>query len=99
MLVSVESNTETLLWYENPSFPEYTAVERNTTCRTIKFCPKSIKEVSHRKASDPPRALTQEFNLNQLFNAGVKMAQNLGVPRLKRITADLALFAVIAVNE
>lgn len=31
---NVESNTETLLWYENPSFAEYTALESNTTCGT-----------------------------------------------------------------
>jgi hypothetical protein len=41
--VSVERYTETLLWYENPSFAEYTAVERNTICETIKFRPKSIE--------------------------------------------------------
>jgi hypothetical protein len=28
----IERYTETLLWYENPRFSEYTAVERNTTC-------------------------------------------------------------------
>jgi len=61
MLVSIERYTEPLLWYENPSFPEYTGVERNTTCGTIKFCPKSIEKVSHRKASEPSKALTQEF--------------------------------------
>jgi len=36
-LVSVESNTETLLWYENQRFAEYTAVEHNTACETIEF--------------------------------------------------------------
>jgi len=59
--VSVERYAETLSWYENPSFAEYTAVERNTTCGTIKFCPNSIEKVSHRKASEPSKALTQEF--------------------------------------
>jgi hypothetical protein len=31
LLAGIESNTETLLRYENSSFAEYTAVECNTT--------------------------------------------------------------------
>ena len=42
MAANVENNTETLLWYENPSFAEYTAVERNTTYRTTNFCVRKV---------------------------------------------------------
>ncbi|MBP9811380.1 hypothetical protein KBF38_23945 [bacterium] len=31
---NVESNTETLLWYEKSGFAQYTAFESNTTCGT-----------------------------------------------------------------
>lgn len=46
MPVSIERYTETLLWYENPSFAEYTAVERNTRCGTINLSPKGSRKVS-----------------------------------------------------
>ncbi len=46
MPVSIERYTETLFRYENPSFAEYTAVERNTACETTSLCKKLSKHFS-----------------------------------------------------
>ena len=85
MSVSVERYTETLLRYENPSFAEYTAVERNTECEIIKFSPKIAEKARHCRACEPSRSLTKKFYSNQPFVAGMKILETQAVPRLKVI--------------
>jgi hypothetical protein len=85
VLVSVESNTETLLWYENPRFAEYTAVERNTACDIIEFSLKIAEKARHCRACEPTRSLTKKFYSDQPFVAGMKIVQTQAVPRLKVI--------------
>ncbi len=85
MSVSVERYTETLLRYENPSFAEYTAVERNTESEIIKFSPKIAEKARHCRACEPSRSLTKKFYLNQPFVAGMKILETQAVPRLKVI--------------
>ena len=83
--VSVERYTETLMRYENPSFAEYPAVERNTESEITEFSPKIAEKASHCRACETARSLTKKFYSNQPFVAGMKIVQTQAVPRLKVI--------------
>lgn len=85
MPASIERYTETLFRYENPSFAEYTAVERHTESEIIEFSPKIAEKARHCRACETTRSLTKKFYSNQPFVAGMKILETQAVPRLKVI--------------